>query len=88
MKKLGFIGTVLRLRTSVLKDDLGQQSVQMTIVLLRLPLKQKGRSHLVSCKRFTVLYTPLRKSKQGLLRDEDGYRLAAAAAPFDASVAR
>lgn len=61
MKKLGFIGTV---RTSVLKDDLGQQSVQMTSFLLRLPLMQKGRSHLVSCKRTTVLYTPLRKSKQ------------------------
>lgn len=51
---------------------------------------QKGRSHLVSCKRTTVLYTPLGKSEEGLLRDEDGYRVAgaAAAAPFDASVAR
>lgn len=83
-----FYSTVLRLRTSVFKVDLGQQSVQMTIFLLRFLLMQKRRSHLVSCKRTTVLlYTPLGKSKGGLLRDEDGYRVAAAA-PFDASVAR
>lgn len=58
-----FYSTVLRLRTSVLKDDLGQQSVRMTIFLLRFLLMQKGRSHLVSCIRTTLLYTPLRKSK-------------------------
>lgn len=60
-----FYSTILRLRTSVLKDDLGQQSVQMTIFLLRFLLMQKGHSHLVSYKRTTVLYTPLRKSKAG-----------------------
>lgn len=33
-----FYSAVLKLRTSVLKDDLGQQSVQMTIFLLRFLL--------------------------------------------------
>lgn len=84
-----FYSTVIRLRTSVFKDDLGQQSVQMTIFFVTISVNAKRRSYLVSCKRTTVLCTPLGKSKEGLLRDEDGYRVAAAAAaPFDASVAR